>query len=394
MRLSGKTLLRIDRFFWFPYRLAEILCNTWGRLSPNDHEQVVVIKFMGMGSLIQFASVCEDHEVDKSKITLITLAQHLELCQLMGFENARFIRTDHIIKFLFDLWHVLTSTRTLHPSLVVDYERCSNAAALFRTLLTWAGQCPSVSFETRRSITSVRQTVYSVDGLTQHQLLMKGIEKMPKSPTIVCRENIRIHPGKIIININASNYLLARRYPINSFAEIIRSLYLWNTGFEFFLTGTFDERTYTEELVQILPGIPVQNVCGKWNLKKFTTELMNCSLLITGDSGPLHLAVYLGTSTVAVWGPTQPQHFGYESKSNLANISLSLSCSPCLTHPNSHPAKACQGKIRCIKNLSHTSIVEKSISILSSQLINRRIHFPAEMHASIQQEFKSQPSLT
>ena len=389
MTLSGKTMLQLDRCFRIPHRLMERLWNSAGHLHGRNQDQSIVIKFMGMGSLIQFASLCEDHAVDKNKITLLTLARHREICRLIGFEKVWMIRTHNLIFFFMDCWTVLRAAHSLRPTCVIDFERCSHAAGLFRILLAWLGQCSSISFELGRTVTSPQQIVYPVNELNQEELFLKGIDQLPKKKQVIQYENIDINPIKIIININASNYLLARRYPSDSFAILIKSLHQSNRQFEFFLTGTLDESSYVAELIKKLPGIPAYNVAGKWDLKTFTQGLMTCGLFISGDSGPLHLAVYLLTPTIAIWGPTQPGHFGYQSKANLSHLSLNLPCAPCLTHPDSHPAKACLGKIVCMKNLAATSIVEKSLSILSIQPMSRLVRPPAAMNVLAEMEVKS-----
>src|SRR5271154_175002 len=107
MRITGKTLLLIDRMFWVPYRLATIFPGLLGKISSETgaHENhILVIKLMGLGSLIKFASLCEKSEVDKRKITLITFERHREFCRLFGFECALFIRTVHFTKFIHDCW--------------------------------------------------------------------------------------------------------------------------------------------------------------------------------------------------------------------------------------------------------------------------------------------------
>ncbi len=383
MRWSGKTILKIDRCFWLPHRLAEVCRNALGPGQNERHGQVLVLKFMGMGSLIQFAALCENWRVDKSKITLVTLDQHRELCELFGFNNVWFVRTQNLVAFCIDCWRVLLGTKSLQPACIVDYERCSHAVGLYRTLLAWAGRCVSISFEPGRQITTPQQIVYPVDEVNQEQLFLKGIERMQRMEIDSTQTAVVPVATKVIINIHASRYLLARRYPIEYYAQVISSLHQCDAGLEFFLTGTAAETPYTNELVEKLPGLPLRNVAGLWNLEKLTEELSSCALFITGDSGPLHLAVYLSIPTLAIWGPTQPQHFGYEAKENLTHGTMHRSCSPCLTHPASLPAKVCHGKIDCMKLLVPSLVFEKAKHVLTSQKGSHNIRFPAKMQSTI-----------
>ncbi|CAN5437845.1 hypothetical protein BH10BAC4_BH10BAC4_19750 [soil metagenome] len=373
MKIPGKPLLAIDRLFWLPHRLAEMLLTSFGTVNPNHSDQVVIIKFIGLGSIIRFAGLCEKYHIDKSKITLLTLASNRELCDLLGFSNAWFIRTDNVILFILDCMKQLSTIHSTLPKLIVDYERCSHAVGFYRTILTLFGKCKSVSFEIERSINNLQQTIYPADKITQEEIFIKGVDLMPTSPTPLQREIISIDRSKVLININSSNYLLARRYPIGAFAELITFLHRTYPEHQFYLTGNSDEVGYVESLVSKIPNTPAHNVAGKWNLEKLSNELSTCALLITCDSGPMHLGAYLGVATLTLWGPTQPAHFGYDETENLTHLSLKLSCSPCFRHPASQPAVACQGRIDCLKNMSPKVVADKAISLLSKTSLSRSV---------------------
>jgi Glycosyltransferase family 9 (heptosyltransferase) len=376
MKISGKTLLAIDRLFWMPYRLAGLLLRDLSSTEEKGSGHIVVIKFMGLGSIVQLASLCEKNHVDKGAITFLTLASNLEICNRVGFRNTMLIRTTNILLFAKDCWITLSYAYRQKPELIIDFERCSCSVGLFCTILTFLGKSKSISFESKRRINSSRQSIYPVDEFNQEQLFMKGIALMPTVSNETLEKIVTIKPLKILLNINASNYLLARRYPIDSFVTIINSLHAWDARLEFYLTGNHEERQYVNLLIEKLPRLPMHNICGNWTIEKLWNELSDCALLITGDSGPLHIAAYMGVTTIAIWGPTQPEHFGYSEEDNLHHISLKLPCSPCFKHPSSLPAVACHGKIDCLKNMSPSLISKKAIHILSSQRLSRSIHIP------------------
>ena len=76
------------------------------------------------------------------------------------------------------------------------------------------------------------------------------------------------------------------------------------------------------------------DLSGKTNLRELALFINNCNVLFTTDSGPMHIAVAVGTPVVSIFGPTVPE-FGfapYDEKSVV--ISKSLSCRPCSLHGN------------------------------------------------------------
>ncbi len=52
------------------------------------------------------------------------------------------------------------------------------------------------------------------------------------------------------------------------------------------------------------------NLSGKTTLRELASVLAACDLLVSGDSGPMHLAVAVGTPTVALFGGTDPRRHG------------------------------------------------------------------------------------
>ncbi len=173
---------------------------------------------------------------------------------------------------------------------------------------------------------------------------------------------------------------------------MISALHAWDNRLEFYLTGTSAEISYVTLLTDKLEGLPLHNVCGKWSIEKLWNELSDCALLITGDSGPLHMAAYIGTTTIAIWGPTQPEHFGYNEEDHMNHISLKMSCSPCFKHPASNPAYACRRKIDCLKIMPASIISKRAIHILSLANPLRKIHIPITVASNMNFQLQSTTS--
>jgi ADP-heptose:LPS heptosyltransferase len=389
--ISGQRLLLIDRAFWFSHRLLEKV-SFYNPQKNQNSEKILVLKFMGMGSLILFARLCEQHCVDKTKITLLTFYRHREFCDLFGFSSALFIRTSSIQLFMIDCFRVLAEVKNIRASMIIDYERASHAIGTFRNLLALFCKTKTMSFQIGRQKNDSRHIVQDVTKLTYEQIFLKGIFFMDKRGSAIPKHKIAPN-SKVLININASDYLLARRYPIKSFAKTLRSIYQWNNQLQFYFTGTLNERNYIDELTKEIPECNVVNSAGEWSLKKLTDEIAHCALFITCDSGPLHIAAYFETPTIAIWGPTQPHHFGYENQKSFYHVSLNMPCSPCFTHPRSKTAAACNGRIDCLTNLDPQQITEVAISLLSDSPIER-VTKRFENHTPILKNISTPPLVT
>ncbi len=365
MTLSPTLLLKLDRWLGGVNRFMSYFQSATSRSRHTDN--IVVIKLMGMGSIIRLFSLCEKNGVDLSKITLITFISQKEACLVMGLPHCLYIRTDTLYHFFQDCLLIKRKVKELQPEWIIDFERCSHAVSVFRQWLANASLSKTLSFA--NEATKNNSTIHlqlDVKEFSFYHMLMKGIERMPISKLIEKKIQKLKNTDKVFININASELLIARRYPLNLFSAVILQLHQHKPGLAFYLTGSENEREYVTELMNALrdSGIQLYNQAGLWSVSQLATELSEAALFITGDSGPLHLAVHLGTPTVAIWGPTQPGHFGYTDSDRLINTTQSLSCSPCFLHPKSKPAVACSGKISCMQELQPSQIVSNAIHLL------------------------------
>lgn len=373
---SAKSLLWIDRLFSPLYTFAKFLLTKPTYNKKNQSDQVVVIKLMGMGSIIRFASLCEEYQVDKTNVTMITFLHHREVCGIFGFGTIC-IRTT-VVGFLIDCFAAMRKVRLIKPSYLVDFERCSHAVSVFRVLLARLSNSFAISFDVYNENHQSSYSIYNVNSLTFKEMLLTGINLIPKLPVNPNRITLPVQHNKVLININASDFLYARRYSIVGYKDLIKKLNQENPALKFYLTGSIDEFNYTQQVVDDLKGLPIENCCGQWTIHQLIDELSSCALLITGDSGPLHLAVFLGTETLALWGPTQPEHFGYENNLTLDSLTLKLACSPCFTQPKSKPTIACHGRIDCLGQLTSDQVFKSANKILSGLASERNVNFPPQ----------------
>jgi heptosyltransferase I len=105
-------------------------------------------------------------------------------------------------------------------------------------------------------------------------------------------------------------------------------------------TGT--ERDKLEH-IQSRMKTPSVNMGGKTTLRDLAYLYQRSSLLITTDSGPMHLAAAMGTPVIALFGPTDPSRTGPYGKGHVV-IRRDLSCSPCFL-------KKCDS-MRCMSDIT------------------------------------------
>ncbi|MFZ4767555.1 MAG: glycosyltransferase family 9 protein, partial [Roseimicrobium sp.] len=94
------------------------------------------------------------------------------------------------------------------------------------------------------------------------------------------------------------------------------------------LFGAPGEAAMGEELSAMLDGVRHNNLVGKTNLHELIAQLQTCSLLLTNDTGTMHLAAALGIPTVSVFGSTEPVLTGPLGPSHRI-VRHHVPCSPC-----------------------------------------------------------------
>lgn len=136
---------------------------------------------------------------------------------------------------------------------------------------------------------------------------------------------IAIHPG---------SKDLFKRWPPEHFAKVGRAL---QTKFDcrIMITGTEEERPLMEQIAEQIPGS--QTIQKGLSLRQFAALLEKMSLLISNDTGPVHLACALSLPVVALYSSTQPDLCGPHRASQAIAIVKKATCHPCLKKKCSAP---------------------------------------------------------
>ncbi|MFB2893036.1 lipopolysaccharide heptosyltransferase II [Aerosakkonemataceae cyanobacterium BLCC-F50] len=121
--------------------------------------------------------------------------------------------------------------------------------------------------------------------------ILKSLDIDLEKPWVV------IHPGATAAS---------RRYPPEGFAEVARSLIL-DRNFQVLLTGTEPERQLIESIQKAI-NVTSYSLVGCLNLTEMAALIQLSTLLISNNTGPVHIAAAVGTPVVDLYALTNPQH--------------------------------------------------------------------------------------
>jgi ADP-heptose:LPS heptosyltransferase len=165
----------------------------------------------------------------------------------------------------------------------------------------------------------------------------------------------------LVINPNASDLLLERRWPKEHFVEAIRQL--TELGHRIVLVGAPSEAAYVGDLVADLTPESrsrVVNTAGGLSLGELFAVISRARCVITNDTGPMHIAFALDRPTVCLFGPSDPNTYAIR-RDNIEVIYQAVFCSPCAHELDQPP---CAGNNVCMKRLSPDSVVQATLRLL------------------------------
>ena len=183
---------------------------------------------------------------------------------------------------------------------------------------------------------------------TEQLLLQHGLQ--PHKPLIACHIN--------------SNNGQSKRWPIPHWATLIDHL-IRQGGAQVVLTGAPVDMPQIEQVTRRMREQAI-NLAGKTSLTQLAALLQRADLLISGDSGPLHMGVACGTPIIGIYGPTNPSLGGPVSP-DATVLRSGIWCSPCYNAKDT-TADCRYFTTQCMKNILPTQVFEIAQTKLKSNV--------------------------
>ena len=115
-----------------------------------------------------------------------------------------------------------------------------------------------------------------------------------------------ISAGVRLVCLHVGSAQPEKRWPVDRFAAVGRRLS--EAGARVVVIGASDDRDQCTALCGAIPG--AVSLAGETPLPVLAALLQRAALLVTNDSGPMHMAAALGVPLVATFGPAAPDRFG------------------------------------------------------------------------------------
>ncbi|HPD55741.1 MAG TPA: glycosyltransferase family 9 protein [Smithellaceae bacterium] len=314
----------------------------------------------------------------------------LELLKTVDDEKIYTIREDNIFNFIIDALKFFIWTRKKKIDSVIDLELFSRFTAL---LTAFSGARYKVGFHAYYNeglyrggflthkvlynphihiaknfialvnalLSEKKEIPYSKTMISDKEITLAKVEYSTAEKKSVmdiicsCADKFRPNIHKIIlVNPNASELLIQRRWPPEYFTKLIKMILTQCSGAFVFITGDSREREEAEILRKNVAQERCINFAGRVTLAQLPILYSISEFMVSNDSGPPHFASVTNMHTYVIFGPETPDLYGSLGRST--PIYAGLACSPCVSAAN-HRKTACRDNV-CLQVIKPEKVFE------------------------------------
>lgn len=377
----------VGRIFSYPLSLFVRKRNT---MPEKDIRNIVVSKYFGIGSIALSTPLLQSlrQRFPDAKIFFLTFPQNEPLLKLFPFiDKVISVRNDSFIHLMADTVRTIFLFRFRStPELFIDMEFFSHYSALitwlsgskfrvgFHTPILPRGNLLThrVAFNPHRYITEAFHALGQKIGTEEEYPLYKPeLDASFVAAVSGWMEVLGLNRGQyIVISTESSDHLGdLKKWEEGKWSEIVKRIVEF-LNLAVVLTGVRGSDAQIERIIAPLDRAvrkSTHNTAGVFSLGEFLALIRMSKLLITIDSGPVHLAESLGIPCVALFGPETPVMYGPRGGKSRV-VYRGLYCSPCCNILEGKKADCTNDTYKkCMKDIEIDHVWDEVLS-LSSEL--------------------------
>lgn len=327
-------------------------------------KRVICAKFIGLGSVVLALPMLKALKESGARVAFWSFPGQAELVQHSGYVDEIYVIRPSLKQFLPSLIGSWLQARRFKADAFLDLEPTANFTAILARLSNAPVRAGFMSAKPlRESLFTHLVALTSERHMVEHNLIMTrflGIPSdadvanpLPAVPDVVRNVQSILPPSqgrrRIVLNVNSSDLSWHRMWPDDHWIALAEQL-LRDPEIELIFPGAPSERERVGRIAGRLnyPG-RVFNLSGKTTLLQLIRVLLDAELVVSVDSGIMHLAAWMGAPLLGMFGPETPSLYAPRSPRSRA-LSARLPCSPCLSVAADKITR-CQDN-QCMKRIS------------------------------------------
>jgi len=221
-------------------------------------------------------------------------------------------------------WNLLRKLRASQFDLVFDLQ------GLFRTsVMTWAsGAAIRVGLQTAREGSSfandllIPGTSAQVPANRRYWRVAEDLGLGHMSPhadvfvpdfELAWARQLKVDQGGPLLVIHPGARWETKRWPISQFSQVVQQA-VRELGMSAIVIGSRGEAGAADELVQsvrnVVPRCEIRSLAGQTSIKQLAALMLKADLVLSNDSGPMHLAAAMGAPVIGIFTCTSPVRSG------------------------------------------------------------------------------------
>ncbi|MFH1850507.1 MAG: glycosyltransferase family 9 protein [archaeon] len=306
----------IDRWIGVPICMAlSILNRLLGRRQRPDAKRILVIQLWGIGeSILTLPAIKAISETLGSRLTVLCTERNRDVFD-HGFIHE--VRVSPLSPGPITMFMLRNFNRY---DLVVDMEEYLNISAIiayfvgryrigFNDRLRGRLFNETVSYDDRKHTADAFMDLARKLGFKGRLTGLVALEASAEDARAAgkfLRKN-KIGEGSFLVGMTpgAAESSRCRMWPKERFAEIARHLIDYYNA-KVILIGSAQEDGLNQQICDMVDSRNAVNAAGKLTLRQTFSVIKRCSLFISNDTGPMHIAAAQGCRTVGIFGPNTP----------------------------------------------------------------------------------------
>lgn len=144
-----------------------------------------------------------------------------------------------------------------------------------------------------------------------------------------------------------------KRWPVQHFQKLVVDLRARDESLRFVILGGPSDVSLAGQITSAAPEACI-DLTGRTSLPQMVEVIRKCSVVVTNDTGPMHVAAALQKPVVGIFGPTNPARTGSYGQIDRALQRRDLPCVPCMKDTCSY-----REPLACVRGISAAQVADE-----------------------------------